>query len=119
MQRLKLVSLIGASLTGVLYILDEPTIGLHPIDTEGLLRVLRQLRDLGNTVLVIEHDPDVMRAADYIIDIGPGAGKQGGEVVAAGSVQQLIQCSRSWTGQYFAGEDTVVLPEQRRRGNGK
>lgn len=77
MQRLKLVSLIGASLTGVLYILDEPTIGLHPIDTEGLLRVLRQLRDLGNTVLVIEHDPDVMRAADYIIDIGPGAGKQG------------------------------------------
>ncbi|MEC0220916.1 excinuclease ABC subunit UvrA [Paenibacillus odorifer] len=119
MQRLKLVSLIGASLTGVLYILDEPTIGLHPIDTEGLLRVLRQLRDLGNTVLVIEHDPDVMRAADYLIDIGPGAGKQGGEVVAAGSVHQLIQCSRSWTGQYFAGKDTVVLPEQRRRGNGK
>ncbi|MFP4976670.1 excinuclease ABC subunit UvrA [Paenibacillus sp. CN-4] len=119
MQRLKLVSLIGAGLTGVLYILDEPTVGLHPADTEGLLRVLRQLRDLGNTVLVIEHDPDVMRAADYLIDIGPGAGKQGGEVVAAGSVQQLMQCTRSWTGQYFSGKDTVNLPEQRRRGNGE
>lgn len=118
-QRFKLASLIGAGLTGVLYILDEPTIGLHQSDTQGLIKVLRQLRDLGNTVLVIEHDVEIMREADYIIDIGPDAGQNGGEVVVAGSVQQVECCAESWTGRHLSGKDSIRIPDHRRKGNGK
>ena len=102
-QRIRLATQIGSSLMGVLYILDEPSIGLHQRDNDKLLATLRQLRDLGNTVLVVEHDEDTMRAADYIVDVGPGAGVHGGEIVAAGSVQDIMNCPRSVTGQYLSG----------------
>lgn len=104
---------------GVLYILDEPSIGLHQRDNDKLLATLRQLRDLGNTVLVVEHDEDTMRAADYIVDVGPGAGVHGGEIVAAGSVQDIINCPRSVTGQYLSGVKKIPVPAERRKGNGK
>ncbi|MFP3488930.1 ABC-ATPase UvrA, partial [Staphylococcus sp. SIMBA_130] len=100
-QRLRLASIIGSGLTGVLYILDEPTAGLHPKDTKGLVRVMKQLRDLGNTVLVIEHDADVMREADHIIDMGPGAGNRGGTVVGEGSLEELMSQEKSITGAYL------------------
>ena len=118
-QRIRLATQIGSSLMGVLYILDEPSIGLHQRDNDKLLATLRQLRDLGNTVLVVEHDEDTMRAADYIVDIGPGAGVHGGEVVAAGSVQDIINCPRSVTGQYLSGAKKIPVPAERREGNGK
>ncbi|MCP4541250.1 MAG: excinuclease ABC subunit UvrA [Chloroflexi bacterium] len=117
-QRLRLAALLGSGLTGVLYVLDEPTIGLHPRDTELLTNVLRQLRDLGNTVLVIEHDLDMVRAADYVIDMGPGAGEKGGRVVAAGTPQAVMDCPDSLTGQYLAGHTSISIP-QRRPANGK
>lgn len=104
---------------GVLYILDEPSIGLHQRDNDKLLATLRQLRDLGNTVLVVEHDEDTMRAADYIVDIGPGAGVHGGEVVAAGSLEDIMRCPRSITGQYLSGVKKIPVPAERRKGNGK
>ena len=104
---------------GVLYILDEPSIGLHQRDNDKLLATLRQLRDLGNTVLVVEHDEDTMRAADYIVDVGPGAGVHGGEIVAAGSVQDIMNCPRSVTGQYLSGAKKIPVPAERRKGNGK
>ena len=104
---------------GVLYILDEPSIGLHQRDNDKLLATLRQLRDLGNTVLVVEHDEDTMRAADYIVDIGPGAGVHGGEVVAAGSLEDIMRCPRSITGQYLSGVRKIPVPAERRKGNGK
>ena len=118
-QRIRLATQIGSSLMGVLYILDEPSIGLHQRDNDKLLATLRQLRDLGNTVLVVEHDEDTMRAADYIVDIGPGAGVHGGEVVAAGSLEDIMRCPRSITGQYLSGVRNIPVPAERRKGNGK
>jgi excinuclease ABC subunit A len=116
-QRLRLAALLGSGLTGVLYILDEPTIGLHPRDTGRLVKVLRDLRDLGNTVLVVEHDLEMMRQANYLIDIGPGAGKYGGRVVAAGSPAEVAAQADSITGQYLSGHAAVPRPEKRRSGH--
>lgn len=118
-QRLRLASLLGSSLTGVLYVLDEPTMGLHPRDTALLIGMLRQLRDRGNTVLVIEHDLDMMRAADVLIDMGPGAGQHGGHVVAAGTPDAVAGVAESITGQYLSGRKALPVPPIRRRGNGR
>ena len=118
-QRIRLATQIGSSLMGVLYILDEPSIGLHQRDNHKLLKTLRQLCDLGNTLIVVEHDEETMRAADYVIDIGPGAGINGGEVVCAGTVDDICACARSVTGQYLSGKKFIPLPEKRREGNGK
>ena len=118
-QRIRLATQIGSSLMGVLYILDEPSIGLHQRDNEKLLRTLRQLRDLGNTLIVVEHDEETMRAADHIIDIGPGAGVNGGRVVAAGTVKDLCACPESITGQYLSGKKKIPVPERRRAGSGR
>lgn len=118
-QRLRLAALLGSGLTGVLYVLDEPTTGLHARDTERLLRVLKQLRDLGNTVLVIEHDLEVMQAADYIIDVGPGAGKNGGQIVATGTPEQVSRCADSLTGRHLAGCESIPVPAARRPGTGQ
>ncbi|MCC7494016.1 MAG: excinuclease ABC subunit UvrA [Fimbriimonadaceae bacterium] len=117
-QRIRLASQIGGGLTGVLYILDEPTIGLHQRDNARLLRALANLRDLGNTVLLVEHDPDAIRSADYVLDFGPGAGVQGGQIVASGTPTELQQQPASLTGQYLAGQTSVPLPSRRRTGNG-
>ncbi len=117
-QRIRLATQIGSSLTGVLYILDEPSIGLHQRDNEKLLGTLRHLRDLGNTLIVVEHDEDTMRAADYVVDIGPGAGVHGGELIAAGAVNDIINCENSITGQYLSGKKQIPVPEKRRKGNG-
>ena len=118
-QRLRLASLLGSGLTGVLYVFDEPTIGLHQRDTHRLINVLRRLRDLGNTVLVIEHDLDVIASADRIIDFGPGAGKYGGQVVAAGTPAEIITQVGSVTADYLAGRLNIPVPDQRRKPNGK
>ena len=113
-QRIRLATQIGSGLVGVLYILDEPSIGLHPRDNHGLLATLKSLRDLGNTVLVVEHDEDTILAADYVVDLGPGAGRQGGEVVAAGTVQEVIDNPRSLTGAYLRGTRQIPVPDRRR-----
>lgn len=118
-QRLRLAALLGSGLTGVLYVLDEPTIGLHPRDTGRLINVLCQLRNLGNTVLVIEHDLEMVRAADYVVDIGPGAGERGGRVVVAGPPTTVMDCPHSVTGRYLLGQASTPTPEQRRMANGK
>ncbi len=118
-QRIRLATQIGSALMGVLYILDEPSIGLHQRDNDKLLGTLKRLRDIGNTVIVVEHDEDTMRAADYIVDIGPGAGVHGGEIVATGTVKDIEACSGSVTGQYLSGQRSIPLPEKRREGNGK
>lgn len=118
-QRIRLATQIGSSLMGVLYILDEPSIGLHQRDNDKLLGTLKHLRDLGNTLIVVEHDEDTMRNADYIVDIGPGAGIHGGELVAAGSVDDIINCERSITGMYLSGRRSIPVPEKRRKGCGK
>ena len=118
-QRIRLATQIGSSLMGVLYILDEPSIGLHQKDNEKLLETLRRLTDLGNTLLVVEHDEDTMYAADHIIDIGPGAGIYGGELVAQGTVEDIKACPRSITGQYLSGEKEIRVPLSRRKGNGQ
>ncbi len=118
-QRIRLATQIGSALMGVLYILDEPSIGLHQRDNDMLLATLKKLRDIGNTVIVVEHDEDTMRAADYIVDIGPGAGVHGGEIVATGTVDDIIACEGSVTGKYLSGERHIPLPESRRKGNGK
>ena len=118
-QRIRLATQIGSGLTGVLYILDEPSIGLHQRDNERLLKTLKALRDLGNTVIVVEHDEDTILQADYVIDIGPGAGKHGGEVVFAGTPAQLKKDTKSSTGRYLSGIDTIDTPKLRKRGNGK
>ena len=118
-QRIRLATQIGSSLMGVLYILDEPSIGLHQRDNDKLIDTLRHLRDLGNTVIVVEHDEDTMFASDYIVDIGPGAGVHGGEVVCAGPVDEIMACERSITGQYLSGRNKIPIPEKRREGNGK
>ena len=117
-QRIRLATQIGSSLMGVVYILDEPSIGLHQRDNDKLLGTLERLRDLGNTLIVVEHDEDTMRAADYIVDIGPGAGVHGGEVVCAGTVDDIIDCKDSITGMYLSGKRKIAVPENRRKGNG-
>ena len=118
-QRIRLATQIGSSLMGVLYILDEPSIGLHQRDNDKLLATLKHLRDLGNTLIVVEHDEDTMRAADYIVDVGPGAGSHGGRIVAAGTLQDILDCPDSVTGQYLSGKKKIPVPETRRPGNGK
>ena len=118
-QRIRLATQIGSSLMGVLYILDEPSIGLHQRDNEKLLATLKRLRDLGNTVIVVEHDEDTMYAADWIVDVGPGAGIHGGQIVCTGAVDTIKQCEGSVTGQYLSGRRAVPVPAERRKGNGK
>ena len=118
-QRIRLATQIGSSLMGVLYILDEPSIGLHQRDNEKLLETLRHLRDLGNTLIVVEHDEDTMRAADFLVDIGPGAGIHGGELIAAGTPEEVMACENSITGQYLSGKRCIPVPTKRREGNGK
>ena len=117
-QRIRLATQIGSSLMGVLYILDEPSIGLHQRDNDKLIATLKRLRDIGNTLIVVEHDSDTMLAADYIVDIGPGAGINGGEVVFAGTPDEILKCEKSVTGQYLSGKKSVPVPQERRRGNG-
>ena len=117
-QRIRLATQIGSSLMGVLYILDEPSIGLHQRDNDKLLATLEHLRDLGNTLIVVEHDEDTMRAADFLVDVGPGAGSHGGEIVAAGTLDDIISCPRSVTGQYLSGAKKIPVPGSRRPGNG-
>ena len=114
-QRIRLATQIGSGLVGVLYILDEPSIGLHQKDNEKLLKTLRRLTDIGNTLLVVEHDEDTMYAADYIVDIGPGAGIHGGEVVVAGTAEEVKACKKSITGQYLSGEKHIDVPRERRK----
>ena len=118
-QRIRLATQIGSSLMGVLYILDEPSIGLHQRDNDKLLGTLKHLRDLGNTLIVVEHDEDTMRAADFIVDVGPGAGSRGGEIVEAGTMEEIIANPRSVTGQYLSGAKKIPVPSSRRAGNGK
>ena len=118
-QRIRLATQIGSSLMGVLYILDEPSIGLHQRDNEKLLATLKQLRDLGNTLIVVEHDEDTMRAADWIVDVGPGAGVNGGRIVAAGTAEDICACPESITGQYLSGKKFIPVPDKRRAGNGR
>ncbi len=118
-QRIRLATQIGSSLMGVLYILDEPSIGLHQRDNSKLLGTLKRLRDLGNTVIVVEHDEETMREADHIVDIGPGAGVHGGDVIYSGPVKGIMKCKESVTGQYLSGKKKVEIPESRRPGNGK
>lgn len=118
-QRIRLATQIGSGLVGVAYILDEPSIGLHQRDNDKLLAALKNLRDIGNTLIVVEHDEDTIRSADYVVDIGPGAGSHGGEVVAAGSVDDLIRCPESVTGQYLSGELQIEVPKKRKKPTGK
>ncbi len=118
-QRIRLATQIGSHLTGVLYVLDEPSIGLHQRDNDKLIHTLQQIRDLGNSVLVVEHDEDTMKASDYIIDIGPGAGVHGGQVVAAGTPEEIAKDENSITGQYLSGRLKIEVPKKRRKGNGK
>ncbi|MGM0213009.1 excinuclease ABC subunit UvrA [Enterococcus sp. AZ109] len=118
-QRIRLATQIGSNLSGVLYILDEPSIGLHQRDNDRLIHSLKKMRDLGNTLIVVEHDEDTMRAADYLIDVGPGAGDQGGEIVAAGTPAEVAENESSLTGQYLSGRRQIPVPKERRKGNGK
>ena len=118
-QRIRLASQIGSGLSGVLYVLDEPSIGLHQRDNDRLLETLKRLRDLGNTVIVVEHDEDAIRAADYVVDLGPGAGVRGGEVVAEGTLKQVLKAKRSLTADYLTGRRKIEVPKKRRKGNGK
>ncbi|NRT78776.1 excinuclease ABC subunit UvrA [Clostridium beijerinckii] len=118
-QRIRLATQIGSALMGVLYILDEPSIGLHQRDNDRLIHTLKNLRDVGNTVVVVEHDEDTMKEADYIVDIGPGAGEHGGEVVVAGTLDEVKACEKSITGQYLTGRKSIQIPEARRKGNGQ
>ena len=118
-QRIRLATQIGSSLMGVLYILDEPSIGLHQRDNDKLISTLKKLRDLGNTLIVVEHDEDTMKASDHIVDIGPGAGVHGGEIVFSGTYQDILKCENSITGQYLSGKKFIPVPESRRKPNGK
>jgi excinuclease ABC subunit A len=118
-QRIRLASQIGSGLSGVLYVLDEPSIGLHQKDNDRLLITLRRLRDLGNTVIVVEHDEDAIRTADHVVDMGPGAGVHGGHIVAQGTLQDILDCETSLTGDYLSGRRSVPIPDKRRKGNGK
>ena len=118
-QRIRLATQIGSNLSGVMYVLDEPSIGLHQRDNDRLIESLKAMRDLGNTLIVVEHDEDTMRAADYIVDIGPGAGENGGQVMAAGTPKQVMRSRKSLTGQYLSGKKFIPVPHERRIGNGK
>ncbi len=118
-QRIRLATQIGSNLSGVMYVLDEPSIGLHQRDNDRLIASLKAMRDLGNTLIVVEHDEDTMRAADYIVDIGPGAGENGGQVMAAGTPKQVMRSRKSLTGQYLSGKKFIPVPQERRIGNGK
>ena len=118
-QRIRLATQIGSSLSGVVYVLDEPSIGLHQKDNAKLIETLKKMRDLGNSLIVVEHDEETMKEADYIVDIGPGAGVHGGEVVACGSVEDIVACPVSITGQYLSGVKKIEVPKERRPGNGK
>lgn len=118
-QRIRLATQIGSSLVGVLYILDEPSIGLHQRDNDKLIQTMKHLRDIGNTLVVVEHDDDTIRAADYVVDIGPGAGEHGGKVVAAGTIDDIKKCKESLTGQYLTGVKKIEVPKERRTGNGE
>ena len=117
-QRIRLATQIGSGLTGVLYVCDEPTVGLHPADDSRLINTLQHLRDLGNTVVVVEHDEAVMRAADHILDLGPGAGEHGGHLVASGTMQEIMESEGSVTGDYLSGRRQIPLPPKRRQGDG-
>ena len=117
-QRIRLATQIGSRLTGVLYVLDEPSIGLHQRDNDKLIATLQNIRDLGNSVLVVEHDEDTMRASDFIVDIGPGAGVHGGKVIVAGTPEEVMACKESITGQYLSGRLKIDVPKKRRKGNG-
>lgn len=117
-QRIRLATQIGSNLSGVMYVLDEPSIGLHQRDNDRLINSLKKMRDLGNTLIVVEHDEDTMRAADYIIDIGPGAGEDGGQVMAAGTPKQIMRSRKSLTGKYLSGREMIPVPSERRSGNG-
>ena len=117
-QRIRLATQIGSNLSGVMYVLDEPSIGLHQRDNDRLINSLKKMRDLGNTLIVVEHDEDTMRAADYIIDIGPGAGEDGGQVMAAGTPKQIMRSRKSLTGKYLSGREMIPVPRERRSGNG-
>ena len=117
-QRIRLATQVGSQLRGVLYVLDEPSIGLHPRDTRKLLQTLKELRDLGNTIVLVEHDEDTIRAADYILDLGPGGGHAGGHLVASGTLQEIMAKPASLTGQYLTGDKQIELPRKRRKGNG-
>ena len=117
-QRIRLATQIGSSLMGVLYILDEPSIGLHQRDNDMLLSTMKHLRDLGNTLLVVEHDEDTMRQADYLIDVGPGAGVHGGRIVACGTAEEVMNTTGSVTGDYLARRRFIPVPTERRKGNG-
>ena len=118
-QRIRLASQVGAGLVGVLYILDEPSIGLHPRDNDRLIATLQRLRDLGNTVIVVEHDEDTMRAADWLVDFGPGPGVKGGEIVAQGPLGKLAKSHQSLTGAYLAGKTAIAIPENRKAPDGR
>jgi excinuclease ABC subunit A len=118
-QRIRLATMIGSGLMGVLYICDEPTIGLHPADIHRLITTMKKLRDLGNTVISVEHDEAMMRAADFIVDLGPGAGEHGGEIVATGTIEDIMKCKKSVTGQYLSGVKEIPMPAKRRKGSGK
>ncbi len=117
-ERIRLATQIGSGLMGVLYICDEPTVGLHPADGTRLIKTLQGLRDLGNTIVIVEHDEAMMRAADWIIDLGPGAGEHGGEVIAAGPIEEIVRCEKSVTGQYLSGVRQIPVPQKRRQGSG-
>ena len=117
-QRIRLATQIGSGLVGVAYILDEPSIGLHQRDNDKLLKTLLHLRDLGNSVLVVEHDEDTMRAADCIVDIGPGAGEHGGQVVAVGTAEEIMACEASVTGAYLSGRKKIPVPKERKKPTG-
>ena len=117
-QRIRLATQIGSGLVGVCYILDEPSIGLHQRDNDKLLNTLKNLRDLGNTLIVVEHDEDTMLAADYVVDIGPGAGSHGGEVIACGTAEEIMKVPESVTGKYLSGELRIPVPEERRKPTG-
>jgi len=118
-QRIRLATQIGSGLTGVLYVLDEPTIGLHPRDNKRLINTLKKLRDMGNTIIVVEHDEEMIRSADFIVDLGPGAGEHGGYVVATGKVEDIINCKESLTGKYLSGELKIPIPKERRKPSDK
>ncbi len=117
-QRIRLATQIGSRLTGVMYVLDEPSIGLHQRDNDKLIGTMKEMRDLGNTLIVVEHDEDTMRASDYIVDVGPGAGIHGGEIIKAGTPEEVMACPDSVTGQYLSGKRSIPVPVKRRKGNG-
>src|SRR4029079_3924730 len=118
-QRIRLSTQIGSGLMGMLYVLDEPSIGLHPKDNVKMIATLESLRDIGNTVIVVEHDEDTIRAADHVVEMGPGPGVHGGRVVVQGTLDDILKCKASPTGQFLSGKRSIAMPKQRRKGNGR